>query len=191
MLFHRKSFVWSTTIHPSASRSLAFSSRVDFSRNLCRTGGLPRHLATHSVPVAVLDIWMENMTGMELLAHLCARSPETRAIFITGHEDHAAEALVMAAGAFAFFLKPLTAAQFLSAVHRAFTTPRPAATEQPTAHGRVNHAARGRLGFGKNKSARPSRNRLPDRDRSMMCADCFSRWARAGNGVQDAREANP
>ena len=46
---------------------------------------------------------MENMTGMELLAHLCARSPETRAIFITGHEDHAAEALVMAAGAFAFF----------------------------------------------------------------------------------------
>jgi Response regulator len=49
------------------------------------------HLTAHSVPVAILDIWMENMTGMELLAHLCARSPKTRVIFITAHEDYAAE----------------------------------------------------------------------------------------------------
>src|SRR5206468_11771277 len=40
-----------------------------------------RHLRMHSVPVAILDIWMDNMTGMELLAHLCARSPNTRCIF--------------------------------------------------------------------------------------------------------------
>lgn len=49
---------------------------------------------------------MESMTGMELLAHLCARSPQTRVIFITGHEDAAAEATVKSAGAFAFFIKP-------------------------------------------------------------------------------------
>ncbi len=79
-----------------------------------------RHLAAHSVAVAVLDIWMEKMTGMEVLAHLCARSPETRTIFITGHEDHAAEAVVMSAGAFAYLLKPLDANRFLDAVHRAF-----------------------------------------------------------------------
>jgi FixJ family two-component response regulator len=77
------------------------------------------HLATNPVPLAVLDIWMESMTGMELLAHLCARSRQTRVIFITGHEDAAAEATVMQAGAFAFFIKPFDDAQFLSAVHRA------------------------------------------------------------------------
>ena len=78
------------------------------------------HLATHSVPVAVLDIWMENMTGMELLAHLCAKSPKTRTIFITGHEDQAAEVTVKQAGAFDFFIKPFDNKRFLAAVRDAF-----------------------------------------------------------------------
>jgi FixJ family two-component response regulator len=78
------------------------------------------HLATHSVPVAVLDIWMESMTGMELLAHLCAKSPKTRTIFLTGHEDQAAEVTVKQAGAFDFFIKPFDNKQFLAAVRDAF-----------------------------------------------------------------------
>ena len=60
------------------------------------------HFTAHSVAVAVLDIWMNNVTRMVLLPHLCARSPKTRVIFITGREDHAAKATVMQAGAFAF-----------------------------------------------------------------------------------------
>ena len=63
---------------------------------------------------------MNNMTGMELLAHLCARSPKTRVIFITGHEDPAAEATVRQAGAFAFFIKPFDNKRFLAAVRDAF-----------------------------------------------------------------------
>ena len=78
------------------------------------------YLTTHSVPVAVLDIWMENMTGMELLAHLCAKSPKTRVIFLTAHEDPAAEATVRQAGAFAFFIKPFDNKRFLAAVRDAF-----------------------------------------------------------------------
>ncbi len=78
-----------------------------------------RHLRIHSVPVAILDIWMDTMTGMELLAHLCARSPNTRCIFITGREDHAAEITVMQAGAFAFFVKPFDNKRFLQAVQEA------------------------------------------------------------------------
>jgi FixJ family two-component response regulator len=77
------------------------------------------HLAKHSVPVAVLDIWMNQMTGMVLLAHICARSPNTRVIFITGHEDAAAKATVMPAGAFAFFIKPFDNRRFLAAVRDA------------------------------------------------------------------------
>src|SRR5262249_54880142 len=78
------------------------------------------HLTAHSVAVAVLDIWMDKITGMVLLAHLCARSPKTRVIFITGREDHAAEATVMQAGAFAFFVKPFDNNGFLAAVRSAF-----------------------------------------------------------------------
>ena len=78
-----------------------------------------QHVATHAVSVVVMDVWMERMTGMELLAHLCARSPRTRVIFITGHADRAAEVTVMAAGAFAFLVKPFDGRQFLSEVHRA------------------------------------------------------------------------
>ena len=78
------------------------------------------YVATHSVPVAVLDIWMDKITGMVLLAHLCARSPKTRVIFITGREDHAAETTVKQAGAFAFFLKPFDNKRFLAAVRDAF-----------------------------------------------------------------------
>jgi len=77
------------------------------------------HLAKNSVPVAVLDIWMESMTGMELLAHLCARSPQTRVIFITGHEDPAAEATVRQAGAFGFLIKPFDDGEFLALVDEA------------------------------------------------------------------------
>ena len=77
------------------------------------------HLATNPVRLVVLDIWMEKMSGMELLAHLCARSPETRVIFITGHEDRAAEATVMQAGASGFFIKPLDNEKFISAVQDA------------------------------------------------------------------------
>jgi FixJ family two-component response regulator len=89
------------------------------------------HLATNPVPLAVLDIWMETMTGMELLAHLCARSPQTRVIFITGHEDPAAEATVMRAGVFAFFIKPFDDEPFLSAVHRALGHPVRAKRKEP------------------------------------------------------------
>ena len=78
------------------------------------------HLASHDVEVVVLDIWMDQMTGMELLAHLCAKSPQTRVIFITGQEDPAARATVLQGGAFAFFMKPFDDTAFLGAIRQAF-----------------------------------------------------------------------
>ena len=76
-------------------------------------------MAINPVRLVVLDIWMQQMTGMEVLAHLCARWPGTRVIFITGHEDRAAEATVMQAGASGFFIKPLDNEKFISAVQDA------------------------------------------------------------------------
>ena len=86
-------------------------------------GQFLQYLSSHSVDVAVLDIWMGQMSGIELLTQLSAKSPYTRVIFITGHDDAAARANVMQSGAFAFFLKPFDDGQFLTAVRRAFLHP--------------------------------------------------------------------
>ena len=82
-----------------------------------------QHLAANQVPLVILDIWMEQMTGMELLAHLCARSPNTKIIFITGREDTAAERTVKQAGAYAFFRKPFDDEEFLGAVRSSLDAP--------------------------------------------------------------------
>ena len=77
------------------------------------------YVAANVVRLAILDIWMEPMNGMEVLTHLCAQSPQTRVIFITGREDESAEQTVKQAGAFAFFMKPFDDNEFLRTVHRA------------------------------------------------------------------------
>ena len=77
------------------------------------------YVASHDVPLVVLDIWMEEMTGFEVLARLCAISPRTHVIVITGHEDSAARILAMQIGTVAFLVKPFDDEQFLEVVHRA------------------------------------------------------------------------
>jgi len=77
------------------------------------------YLTANVVRLTILDIWMEPMTGIEVLAQLRARSPQTRVIFITGREDETAERNVKQAGAFAFFMKPFDDNEFLQTVHRA------------------------------------------------------------------------
>ena len=83
-----------------------------------------QRFSSQPAPVVILDIWMEHINGMELLAHIYAKSPHTRLIFVTGHQDQAAETTVKQAGAFAFLKKPLDSKLFLSAVQSAFDVPR-------------------------------------------------------------------
>jgi two-component system, LuxR family, response regulator FixJ len=77
------------------------------------------HVAKQRVPVVVLDIWMEKITGLEVLARLCALSPKTRVIVITARDDLAARATAMAIGPVAFFIKPFNDEKFLAAVRDA------------------------------------------------------------------------
>ena len=79
------------------------------------------HVKTHSVPVAVLDIWMEQMTGLEVQAKLSKLSPRTRVIIMTGRKDPAAEQTAMQFGATAFFIKPFDDEEFLCAVRTALS----------------------------------------------------------------------
>ncbi len=77
------------------------------------------HAATHRVSVVVTDIWMEGVTGLEILARMCALSPRPRVIVITAREDLAARATAMAIGPVAFFMKPFNDEKFLTAVRDA------------------------------------------------------------------------
>jgi FixJ family two-component response regulator len=77
------------------------------------------HLQTHSVPVVILDIWMEEMSGLELQAQLSGLSPGTRVIVITGRDDPAAKLAALQLGVVAFFTKPFDDDQFLKTVRGA------------------------------------------------------------------------
>ena len=77
------------------------------------------HVQDHPVPVVILDIWMEQMSGLELRERLSELSPDTRVIIITGRDDPAAKLAAMRLGVVAFFTKPFDGDKFLSAVRGA------------------------------------------------------------------------
>jgi FixJ family two-component response regulator len=80
------------------------------------------YISTNPVDLVVLDIWMEQMSGLEVLARLCSLSPRTRIIIITGREDVAVKSIATQIGAVGFFLKPFDEEEFLAAVHHALST---------------------------------------------------------------------
>src|SRR6266581_2658622 len=56
--------------------------------------------------VAVLDVWMPQMNGLEVQACLRRDSPETRIIFMSGRDDPLVRQNALDAGAVAFLAKP-------------------------------------------------------------------------------------
>lgn len=79
------------------------------------------HAKDNPVPVLVTDVWMDRVTGLEVLARLCAISPKTKVIVITAREDSAARATATAIGPVAFFIKPFDDEKFIAAVRQALT----------------------------------------------------------------------
>ena len=77
------------------------------------------YVQAHAVPLVVLDIWMEEMSGLEVQAQLSALSPQTRVIIITGREDQTEKLAALQLGVIAFFTKPFDDDQFLNAVRGA------------------------------------------------------------------------
>ena len=77
------------------------------------------YAAANPVAVVVTDIWMDDVTGLEILARMCALSPRPRVIVITAREDLAARATAMQIGPAAFFMKPFDDEAFVSAVRTA------------------------------------------------------------------------
>lgn len=74
---------------------------------------------THVVPVAVLDVWMEQMTGLEVQSKLARLSPQTQMIVMTGRGDPGVKQTATDLGAAAYFVKPFDDEEFISAIRTA------------------------------------------------------------------------
>ena len=76
----------------------------------------------HPIKLAVLDVWLPQMTGIDVQERLHMISPETLVIVITGREEPAIRATAMEAGAFGFLGKPFEDDVFLGLVRSALGT---------------------------------------------------------------------
>ena len=80
-----------------------------------------RYARSHRPAVAVLDVCMPQMSGMEVQSRLRKISPSTRVIIFTGRDDPLIRSSALTAGAIAFFLKPFDDEEFLTAVRLALS----------------------------------------------------------------------
>jgi DNA-binding response OmpR family regulator len=67
-------------------------------------------------PLAILDIWMPVMNGLEVQAKLRCVSPSTRVIVLTSKDDPSVHSKALEAGASDFFLKPVSDGEFLKRI---------------------------------------------------------------------------
>ena len=77
------------------------------------------HAATHSPSVAVIDIRMPDMNGLDVQKHLRRVAPSTRVIVLTSKDDPAVRTTAMNAGAYAFFVKGVDNREFLARIKAA------------------------------------------------------------------------
>ena len=82
-----------------------------------------RYAGSHPVRLAVVDIRMPGMTGIDVLEELRVLSPDTRTIIMTGESDAIHRTAALAAGAVSFFLKPFDDEAFLQAVRAVMVRP--------------------------------------------------------------------
>jgi DNA-binding NtrC family response regulator len=71
------------------------------------------------VAVAVIDIWMPGLSGLQVKKELQAISPKTRVIIITANDHDSVRNLTMEPETIAVFIKPFDNDQFLAAVYQA------------------------------------------------------------------------
>ena len=69
-----------------------------------------RVLEKQSFDVAILDLRMPGMTGIEVLQHLKTVAPDTEAVVMTGHASHETAVAAMKLGAMDYITKPCTLA---------------------------------------------------------------------------------
>jgi two-component system response regulator HydG len=82
-----------------------------------------RYAQAHQPEVAVIDILMPVMNGLEVQSRLRSLSPSTRLIVLTSNDDPTVRSQAMRGGALAFFLKPASNEKFLTKIESAVSRP--------------------------------------------------------------------
>ena len=77
------------------------------------------HVKIHAAAVAVIDVWMPLMSGLEVQSRLRYLSPSTRVIIVTGKHDSDIRSSALNAGASAYLTKPLDGEELVGAVRLA------------------------------------------------------------------------
>ena len=81
-----------------------------------------RYARTHRPAVALVDVCMPQMSGLEVQSQLRQISPSTRVIIFTGKDDPLVRSAALNAGASAFFTKPFDDEELLTAVRLALAS---------------------------------------------------------------------
>lgn len=77
---------------------------------------------THRPQVALLDVCMPQINGLEVQSQLRNISPSTRVIVFTGNDDPLVRSTALNAGASAFLTKPFDDEELLSSVRLALAS---------------------------------------------------------------------
>lgn len=72
-----------------------------------------------SIDLAIVDIWMPVLNGLDVLARLKQVKPDIKVIIISGHANVDLAVKSMKTGAFDFLEKPLSMDKLLSTVNKA------------------------------------------------------------------------
>ncbi len=92
---------------------------VDVTKTFSGTEGI-QALRKHDFDVAVLDLKMEDMDGIEVLKIFKKMDPELEVIMLTGHGSEKAARQGIDSGAFDYLTKPCDLKELLSKIKRAY-----------------------------------------------------------------------
>ena len=81
-----------------------------------------RFAQTHRPAVALIDVCMPLMSGLEVQSRLGKISPSTRVIIFTGKDDPLVRSTALNGGALAFLTKPFDDEELLTAVRLALAS---------------------------------------------------------------------
>src|SRR6267142_4064165 len=79
-------------------------------------------IAARDYDAIVTDIKMPGMDGLELLAEIRGRRPDTPILIITGHGEYDLSVRALRGGAYDFIQKPIDRDRFVASLYRAIRT---------------------------------------------------------------------
>jgi two-component system response regulator FixJ len=77
------------------------------------------HAKDHKVALVVIDVWMPDLSGLEVQRLLQTIAPSTPVIIMTARDDPGMDRIALAQGAVGFFPKPFNDSAFLEVVLQA------------------------------------------------------------------------